>query len=60
MPSLEDFGSNWLYRWGLELTMPIWDPIAMRFRVSGINDDNPTRDVGNNKVTTILGLALSF
>ncbi len=60
MPSLDDFGSHWLYRWGLELTMPIWDPIAMRFRVTGINDDNPTTDVGNNKVTTILGLALSF
>lgn len=60
MPSLTDISNDWLFRWELDLTVPIWDPIAMRFRMRNVNDDNPTPDVGNNKFTTILGFSLNF
>lgn len=60
MPSLSDFENDWLFRWNFEITVPIWDPIAMRFRMRNTNDSNPAPDVGNNKFTTIMGLTLQF
>lgn len=59
-PGLSDPSKEWLYRTEFALTVPLIDPIAMKLRVTNINDSNPTPDIGNNKVTTTLGLSLIF
>lgn len=59
-PGIPEPREDWLYRTELYLTIPLWDPIAMKLRVTNVNDNNPTPDVGNNKVTTTLGLSLKF
>jgi hypothetical protein len=59
-PSISDLGDDWLFRGDLELTVPLYEFIAMKIRVANVNDDNPSPDVGNNKFTTSLGLSLTF
>ncbi|MEE9521736.1 MAG: DUF481 domain-containing protein, partial [candidate division NC10 bacterium] len=59
-PGLSDPSEEWLLRTELALTVPLIDPIAMKLRVTNVNDSNPTPDVGNNKITTTLGLSLIF
>jgi hypothetical protein len=51
---------DWLFRWGANLTIPLVDPLALRFRITNVNDNNPAPDVGDNKFTTTLGLAVRF
>jgi hypothetical protein len=60
MPSWEGPGDHWLMRFELTYTVPIWDPIAAKVGVRNVYDDNPSADTGNNKFTTLLGLALRF
>jgi hypothetical protein len=59
-PGIPDPREDWLYRTELYLTIPLFDPIAMKLRFTSVNDNNPTPDVGNNKTTTTLGLSLRF
>lgn len=59
-PGIPNPGEDWLYRTELYFTMPLWDPIALKLRITNVNDNNPTPDVGNNKTTTTLGLSLKF
>jgi hypothetical protein len=59
-PGIPDPGENWLYRTELWFTVPLVDPLALKFRVTNVNDNNPTPDVGDNKLTTSLGLSLRF
>jgi hypothetical protein len=59
-PGIPDPDEDWLYRTELYLTIPLFDPIAMKLRFTNVNDNNPTPDVGTNKATTTLGLSLRF
>jgi len=59
-PGLSDPSEEWLLRTELALTVPLIDPIAMKLRIANVNDSNPSPDVGNNKITTTLGLSLIF
>jgi hypothetical protein len=59
-PGLVDPAHNWLFRSEFDLEVPIWDPLALLFRVTEVNDNNPSPEVGNNKVVTTLGFALKF
>jgi len=59
-PGIPDPGEDWLYRTELYLTVPLVDPLALKLRFANVNDNNPTPDVGTNKVTTTLGLSLKF
>ena len=60
MPDITGFSRNWLLRSEARVTVPIVDPIALRFRLTNINDNNPTPDVGNNKFVTALGLVFQL
>lgn len=60
MPRIDEFTKDWLFRYRILFTMPIWDPVTLRFRVTEVNDANPSPDIGNNKVTTTLGIGLRF
>ena len=60
MPGLKGIDEDWLFRWNFEVLIPLWDPLAMRFRMRNINDSNPSAEVGNNKFNTIMGFTLKF
>jgi len=60
MPDIQDISGNWLWRTRGSLTIPILDPIALRLRIENVNDNVPSPDVGNNKFTTFLGVALKL
>lgn len=60
MPDIRDLHQNWLWRTRSTLTVPLVDPLAVRFRIENVNDNVPSPDVGNNKFTTFLGLALKL
>jgi hypothetical protein len=60
MPSFTRRDEEWLFRLNFDVKLPIVDPIALVFRVTEVNDNNPSPDVGTNKVTTLLALSLDF
>ena len=60
MPDLSDPGENWLFRWLIDFSVPIYDPLALRLRIREENDNNPDPAVGDNKVTTSLALVFRF
>jgi hypothetical protein len=60
MPGLDDPSHNWLFRGVGEFTIPIYDPLALKIRVTDENDNNPDPAVGNNKFTTTLALIFRF
>jgi hypothetical protein len=59
MPAFEGPGKHWLFRFDLTLTVPIFDPLALRMRLSEVNDDNPST-AGNNKTVFVTALAVRF
>jgi len=59
MPAFEGPAEHWLFRFDLTLTVPIFDPLALRLRLSEVNDDNPST-AGNNKTVFVTALALRF
>ena len=60
MPSVDGPAENWLFRFDLALTIPIFDPLALRVRLSEVLDNNPTLNTGNNKTVTTVAFALRF
>ncbi len=60
MPGIPDVDENWLYRGELEFAVPITQLIALKLRFTQVNDNNPSPDVGNNKLTSTLLLSLGF
>ena len=60
MPGFENLRDNWLFRARFDLIVPVYDPIALRFRIADVLDNNPSRDVGNNKFVTTMALSLTF
>ncbi len=59
-PGIPNPRDDWLFRTEANLTIPLVDPLALRFRINQVNDNNPSPDVGSNKWTTTLGLAVRF
>jgi putative salt-induced outer membrane protein YdiY len=60
MPDIPDVNENWLYRAELEFAVPITQLMALKLRFTQVNDNNPSPDVGNNKLTSTLLLSLGF
>ena len=60
MPKIDDPGDDWLFRTELDFSVPIFDPIAVRLRLTNVNDNNPTPEVGENKFTAAILLSLMF
>ena len=60
MPKITDPSEDWLFRALLDLTVPIFDPIAVKLRLTNTNDNNPTEEVGDNKFVASLLLSLVF
>jgi hypothetical protein len=60
MPDISEPGRNWLFRWLIDFTLPIYDPLALRLRIREENDNNPDPAVGDNKFTTTLALIFRF
>ena len=60
MPKIPGPTENWLFRTELDFTVPIFDPIAVKLRLTNTNDNNPTPEVGNNKFTAALLVSLVF
>jgi hypothetical protein len=60
MPSFENRDKEWLFRFDVDVKLPIYDPVALVFRVTEVNDNNPSPDVGTNKFTTMLALSINF
>ena len=59
-PSIEDLIDDWLFRGDLELTVPLYEFVAMKIRLTNVNDNNPSPNVGENKFTALIGLSLTF
>jgi len=60
MPSFENRDEEWLFRFDFDVKLPVYDPVALVFRVTEVNDNNPSPDVGTNKFTTLLAISLNF
>ena len=60
MPGIQNIHKNWLYRADLEFSVPITQLISMKLRFNEVNDNNPSPEVGNNKLTSTLLLSLGF
>jgi putative salt-induced outer membrane protein YdiY len=60
LPGLRDPSEDWLSRAEIVFTVPVVDPIALKIKLTEVYDNNPAPDVGNNKFTTSVGLALKF
>ena len=60
LPGLQKPDENWLFRWDLWLTVPVWDPLALKLVMRDVFDNNPAPNVGNNKFVTTMGMTLEF
>ncbi len=60
MPSIAPFADDWLFRSFLDFTVPLFDPLALKLRLTNVNDDNPSPGVGNNKFEATMALSLEF
>jgi hypothetical protein len=60
MPDLSDPAENWLFRWLINFSVPIVEPLALRLQIREENDNNPDPAVGDNKFTTSLALIFRF
>ena len=60
MPGLSNPSEDWLYRMNIDLTIPLFDPIALKLLLREVNDNNPSPEVGDNKFTTSLVLSFQF
>jgi len=60
MPGIPDYRHDWLFRTELDVGVPITEFLSMKLNFTEVSDNNPTPDVGGNKLTTTLGLAVTF
>lgn len=60
MPGLSNPSEDRLFRMNVDLTVPLFDPIALKLMLRDVNDNNPSPEVGDNKFTTSLALSLQF
>ncbi len=60
MPGIEDLKNNWLLRYALSAAVPFSKTLSLKTVMRQVSDDNPSPDVGNNKLTINLYLSLLF
>lgn len=60
MPGIEDPGTDQLFRVRFDFTVPVFDPLAIKLRVTDVKDNNPTPEVGDNKMVISFALAFVF
>jgi hypothetical protein len=53
-------GNEWLFRSEFRLDFPIIELMSLRYSITNVSDNNPSPEVGNNKITTSLMMALKF
>ena len=60
MPGIEDLTNNWLLRYSVTASIPISKALVLKMVARQVTDDNPSPEVGNNKLTFDLYLSLQF
>lgn len=60
MPSVLHDRAAWLFRAGVSVTVPISQSFAFRFALTDVDDNNPSPEIGNNKLTTDIGVSFIF
>lgn len=60
MPGIENPSEQWLYRSNSSVSFPIGNALAFKMALRTVNDNNPSPDVGNNKMTFDLYLSARF
>lgn len=60
MPSIFYDSQSWLFRAGISLTAPLSQILALKISLTDVDDNNPSPDIGNNKLTTDIGLSILF
>jgi putative salt-induced outer membrane protein YdiY len=59
-PSLYHKEDDWIFRGNLNLTVPLFDFLSIKFVHEYVNDSNPDPSVGNNKTTDKLLFGFDF
>lgn len=60
MPSIAYARQTWLFRANTSLTFPLSQMLALKVSLTDVDDNNPSPDIGNNKITTDFGMSLLF
>ena len=60
MPGIEDLTNNWLLRYSITASIPFSKALALKMVTRQVTDDNPSPEVGNNKLTFDLYLSILF
>ena len=60
MPGVQDLRDNWLLRYSATATIPLSESLSLKMVGRQVTDDNPSDEVGNNKLTFDLYLSLRF
>ena len=60
MPSVASYTNAWLLRATASVSIPLTELFALKLSVEGIDDDNPSPNVGNNKITTDFAFSFTF
>lgn len=60
MPGISNPGDDWLFRTRATLRVPVYGPLSLNIAIREVNDDNPTPDTGDNKITTTWAFGLRF
>ena len=60
MPAFRDASSNWLLRYSVTAEIPVSKALSLKMVARQVSDDNPSPEVGDNKLTFDLYLSLRF
>lgn len=60
MPSIMDAYSDWLARIQASAELPIGSTLSLKWVARSVNDDNPSPEIGNNKLTMDFYLSFVF
>ena len=60
MPGIQDLRDNWLLRYSLTASVPISKTLSLIMVGRQITDDNPSPEIGNNKLTFDMYFRLRF
>ena len=60
MPGIQDLRDNWLLRYSLTASVPISKTLSLVMIGRQITDDNPSPEIGNNKLTFDMYFRLRF
>jgi len=60
MPGIQDLRDNWLLRYSLTASIPVSKTLSLVMIGRQITDDNPSPEIGNNKLTFDMYIRLRF